>query len=133
MAKLGKVFDNLDARETAYVLARSDSVSNSEALRKCKFSQGWLNKRDIEDLNARAATIREDKAIRASMLLAEAVEEAAKVKVAGLKVRDDRIKQSVATEILDRELGKVPQRAEITGADGGKLQIEYVNDWRGDE
>jgi len=125
MAKLGKVFDNLDARETAYVLARSDSVSNSEALRKCKFSQGWLNKRDIEDLNARAATIREDKAIRASMLLAEAVEEAAKVKVAGLKVRDDRIKQSVATEILDRELGKVSQSLEVSGKDGGAVIVKW--------
>ena len=125
MAKLGKVFDNLDARETAYVLARSDSVSNSEALRKCGFSQGWLNKRDIEGLNARAATIREDKAIRASMLLAEAVEEAAKVKVAGLKVRDDRIKQSVATEILDRELGKVSQSLEVSGKDGGAVIVKW--------
>lgn len=25
------------------------------------------------------------------------------------------------------------ERQEVTGADGGKLQIEYVNDWRGDE
>ena len=25
------------------------------------------------------------------------------------------------------------QRTEITGADGGKVQIEYVNDWRGEE
>lgn len=25
------------------------------------------------------------------------------------------------------------ERQEVTGAEGGKLQIEYVNDWRGDE
>ena len=125
MAKLGKVFDGLDARETAYVLARSDSVSNSEALRKCKFSQGWLNKRNIDDLNARADTIRKDKAMRASILLAEAVEEAAKVKVAGLKVGDDRIKQSVATEILDRELGKVSQSLEVSGKDGGAVIVKW--------
>ena len=25
------------------------------------------------------------------------------------------------------------ERQEVTGANGGKLQIEYVNDWRGDE
>lgn len=25
------------------------------------------------------------------------------------------------------------ERQEVTGADGGKVQIEYVNDWRGDE
>ena len=25
------------------------------------------------------------------------------------------------------------ERQEVTGADGGKVQIEYVNDWRGEE
>jgi len=87
MTNLDKVFDGLDERETAYVLARSDAVSNSEALRKCGYSQGWLSKRDIEDLNIRADRLRKDKAIRASMILAGAIEDAAKVKVAGLKVR----------------------------------------------
>ena len=115
MTRLDKVFESLDERETAYVLARSECVSNSEALRKCGFSQGWLSKRDIEDLNSRADSLRKDKAIRASMLLADAVEEAARVKVAGLKSRDDRVKQAVATEIIDRELGKVLQRTELTG------------------
>ena len=115
MTRLDKVFERLDERETAYVLARSECVSNSEALRKCGFSQGWLSKRDIEDLNSRADSLRKDKAIRASMLLADAVEEAARVKVAGLKSRDDRVKQAVATEIIDRELGKVLQRTELTG------------------
>jgi len=128
MTRLDKVFEGLDERETAYVLARSECVSNSEALRKCGFSQGWLSKRDIDDLNARADTLRKDKAIRASLILSEAVEEAAKVKTSGLRVRDERIKQSVATEILDRELGKVPQKSEVTGADGDALEIivKYV-------
>lgn len=128
MTRLDKVFESLDERETAYVLARSESVSNSEALRKCAFSQGWLSKRDIDDLNARADTLRKDKAIRASMLLSEAVEEAARVKVAGLKSRDDRIKQAVATEIIDRELGKVPQKTEVTGTEGGAIEVRLVKD-----
>jgi len=128
MTRLDKVFEGLDERETAYVLARSECVSNSEALRKCGFSQGWLSKRDIDDLNARADMLRKDKAVRASLILSEAVEEAAKVKTSGLRVRDERIKQSVATEILDRELGKVPQKSEVTGADGDALEIivKYV-------
>lgn len=29
--------------------------------------------------------------------------------------------------------GKPPQRQEVTGANGGKVQIEYVNDWRGEQ
>lgn len=125
MTNLDKVFDGLDERETAYVLARSECVSNSEALRKCGKSEGWLYKRDIDDLNARADELRKNKAIRASMILAEAVEEAAKVKAAGLKSRDERVKQAVATEIIDRQLGKVPQRQEITGADGGTIVVKF--------
>ena len=45
------------------------------------------------------------------MILSEAVEEAAKVKIAGLKVRDERIKQAVATEIIDREPGATTPRS----------------------
>lgn len=128
MAIKSNVFDGLDERETAYVLARSEAFSNNQALKVCGFSIGWLRNKDIDDLNARADTLRKDKAIRASMLLSEAVEEAARVKVAGLKSRDDRIKQAVATEIIDRELGKVPQKAEVTGADGGAIEVRLVKD-----
>ena len=119
------VFDGLDERETAYVLARSDAFSNNQALKACGFSIGWLRNKDINDLNSRAESLRKDKAIRASMILADAVEEAARVKAAGLKSRDERVKQAVATEIIDRELGKVPQRQEVTGKDGGVIVVEF--------
>ncbi len=119
------VFDGLDERETAYVLARSDAFSNNQALKACGFSIGWLRNKDINDLNSRAESLRKDKAIRAAMILADAVEEAAKVKAAGLKSRDERVKQAVATEIIDRELGKVPQRQEVTGKDGGVIVVEF--------
>lgn len=32
--------------------------------------------------------------------------------------------------LADYLLGPPPQRHELTGADGGSLIIEYVNDWR---
>ena len=115
MAIKSNVFDGLDERETAYVLARSETFSNNEALRKCEFSMGWLRNKDIDDLNKRAESLRKDKAIRAAMILSEAVEEAAKVKAAVLQSRDERVKQAVATEIIDRELGKVLQSTEVTG------------------
>jgi len=122
------VFEGLDGRETAYVLARSDAFSNNQALKVCGFSIGWLRNKDIDDLNSRAESLRKDKAMRAAMILSEAVEEAARIKVAGLKVRDERIKQSVATELLERELGKVPQRTELTGADGGAIEVDDVRE-----
>lgn len=122
---LSKVFESLDERELEYVLARVDAKSNAEALRNCGFSQGWLNNRDIDDLNQRAHKIRINKAVRASIILEEATVEAAKVKAKGLKSRDERVKQAVATEILDRALGKPTQRQDIT-TDGSKITIRLV-------
>ena len=128
MVTKSNVFEGLDERETAYVLARSKSFSNKQALRETGISQGWLNSKDAEALNKRAEEIRINKAIMASMILSEAVEEAARVKAAGLKSRDERVKQAVATEIIDRELGKVPQRTELTGADGGAIEVDDVRE-----
>jgi len=39
---------------------------------------------------------------------------------------------AMVLKTLGKHRGYV-ERQEVTGADGGKLQIEYVNDWRGDE
>ncbi len=52
---------------------------------------------------------------------------AAMVKAAGLDSSDEKIRQDVATEILDRNLGKPTQRQEHTGADGEPLKV--VLDW----
>lgn len=38
-----------------------------------------------------------------------------------------------ALALLGRHHKLFTDKTEITGKDGGKLQIEYVNDWRGDE
>jgi len=123
MVMKSNVFVGLDERETAYVLARSKAFSNAQALRDAGISQGWLNNKDVDELNKLAEQIRLNKAIKASMILDDALEEAAKVKAAGLRVRDDRVKQAVATEIIERGLGKVPQKSEVTGAEGNALEI----------
>lgn len=48
---------------------------------------------------------------------------AAAVKAKGLDSIDERIAQGAATEIIDRVGGRPTQRQEITGADGGAVQI----------
>lgn len=117
------VFEGLDERETRYVSARAEAVSNREALRLTCLSQSWLNKHDIDDLNERASTLRADTALKASRIISDAGEQAARVKVDGLKCRDDRVKQAVASEILERILGKTSQHVEFTGADNNALEI----------
>lgn len=48
------------------------------------------------------------------------------VKVAGLNSQDENIRQRVATEIIEAELGKATNRTEHTGADGGALEFKLV-------
>ena len=49
------------------------------------------------------------------------------------QVKDGNITAIIFTlKTIGKHRGYV-ERQEVTGADGGKLQIEYVNDWRGDE
>lgn len=45
------------------------------------------------------------------------------VKVAGLDISDERLKQMVATEIIEWEMGKAKQTQEITGADGEPFRV----------
>lgn len=45
------------------------------------------------------------------------------VKISGLDSGKEQIKQNVATEIIDWEMGKATQRQEVTGKDGGPLAV----------
>jgi hypothetical protein len=49
-------------------------------------------------------------------IISDAVIEAARLKVQGLKSRKEPIAQAVASEILDRVMGKPTQRNEIKGS-----------------
>ena len=48
------------------------------------------------------------------------------VKVAGLDSEKEQIRQSVATEVIEWEVGKATQKTEVTGKDGGTIKTEAV-------
>jgi hypothetical protein len=52
---------------------------------------------------------------------------AAMVKTKGLDSDDEKISQAVATEIIDRNLGKAIQRNELTGKDGDVIRVTLKN------
>ena len=128
MMQQSEIFDGLDAREIDYVKARANAKSNRQALKDAKLSQGWLSNRDADDLFNRAMAFKTNVAFRAQLILEEAVEEAARIKASGLRSRDERIKQSASTEILDRHFGKPPQKQEIVGKEGGPVTLRVVYD-----
>lgn len=114
-----------------YVMARSKVNSDAAAYRdagipKASFYKWEQAERD--SLNDLAMRIKRETAFQAIMILQEAAEKAAQVKVDGLDARDPRIKQAAATEILDRIVGKPTQRQEVTGAEGGTITVELIGD-----
>lgn len=123
MTDWNSVLADFDAREIDYVFARSDSNSDNSALEKAGLSYGWFRKRDKDKLNDLARQLRIDTSFKAKRILKEAVEEAAQVKVDGLRSPDKHVKQAAATEILDRELGKPTQRQELAGIDIQSINV----------
>jgi hypothetical protein len=127
---LRTVLDGLQDKQLAYVISRSKSVSTAEALRNANLGKNvyykWTEE-EREYLEEVAYKLQRENAVRAMMILQDAAVKAAEVKVSGLNDRDSRIKQSVATEILDRTVGKSTDKLDVTSGGEPIVQVEYVN------
>lgn len=133
MGDLRVEIENLDSDlKIQYVFARCKTTSNNQAVEDAGFSQstfyGWSQ--EVRDyLNSLAMRLKTEAGLRAMLVLQDAAEEAAKVKVEGLKSRKENIKQAAATEILDRNIGKPTQNINQKDEHSGEVQVkvEYVN------
>ena len=109
-AKIDKIEDS---RKLSYVLERAEVNSATEACKNAGISRPLYYKwpkDEREYLDGLALELKRETGLMAKLILSGAIKEAAEVKVAGLKYKkDERIKQSAATEILDRMLGKPTQ------------------------
>ena len=118
-----------NSRQLDYVLARAE-VSTDKAgyldagIHKTTFYD-W-SKETREYLNGLARELKLETALKAKLVLRAATKEAAEVKVSGLKDPNKRIKQSVATEILDRMLGKPVQKIDSKHEVVKPVVVEHV-------
>lgn len=120
----------LNRRRFDYVLARSRLSSVTAALDEIGLSSGWFYKfteAERDELETLAEELHYEEAIQARMILAQAVNDAAAIKVAALQSKDRRLQQDAATEILDRVLGKALQPTDITSK-GDKIVVRLAND-----
>lgn len=131
MSDLRTELDSLTDQRLDYVLARSRVNSDSHALRDAGISRstfyGWTLE-EREHLNELAQRVKREAALRAMMVIQEAAEAAAQVKVGGLKSKNEHIKQDAATEILDRIVGKAINKTEVSGSGGSDLIVRIVHD-----
>jgi len=123
--KLGPVLERLTTDQIRFVVARQEFSTDKEAAHQIGVKPNtvytWKHKGAPIDEAVRLMAF--DGIVVAKEMLRRALAKAAAVKVAGLDSEDERIRQGVSTEVLDRELGRPTQRQEITGADGDALTI----------
>jgi len=113
-----------------YVMARSRVTSDAQGIRESGISKATFyswSEEERNKLNDIAQKLKRDTALKALTIIQGAAEEAAKVKVAGLKSRDERVKQGVATEILDRGIGKAADKLDVTSG-GEKITVTLKSD-----
>ena len=114
--------DNLDAMlsclsldEIRFLVARSEVTTDKEAARIIGLSpstvKGWPMERK-ELIRGALRLMAEDGLITALHLRRRSLAKAMAVKVKGLEAEDDRLRQSVATEIIEWELGRAAQPIE---------------------
>ena len=124
MSNLQDILETLSDREIDFVFARSNAKTDTDARADAGISNGlwygWPEERR-QYLVEVANQLRIDTKFKAQRILQEAAEEAARLKVAGMKSRKENIAQAAATEILDRGLGKPTQKQEVKTEHSGEV------------
>jgi len=130
MDDLQTALNQLEDNRLDYVRARSLVNSDAEGYRNAGIAKALFYRwpaEEREKLNELAQQLKRATVARAIMVIQEAAEEAARVKVAGLKSRDERLKQHAATEILDRNMGKPKQAVDLTTGGEKLTWKDFVN------
>jgi hypothetical protein len=114
----------------AYVLARAEGLGVDDACERAGYGKSWYYRFDQEErdrLEEIATALHHEEIELAHQMLTQVLPEATKVKIGGLKSRDEKIRQAASTEIMDRKLGKPAQSAQHSG--GISLGVDGV-EWR---
>ena len=130
MSDLRTELNQLKDQRLDYVMARSKVNSDAQGIRDAGISRAtfytWAQI-ERDRLNEIAQQLKRETALKAIMILQTATEDAARVKVDGLKSRNEHIKQDVATEILDRGIGKASDKLDVTSG-GEKITVTLKSD-----
>lgn len=134
MEELINRLQQLTPNELDFVMARSSHNSVKDACKEAGLSQstvyGWDNREDLEQM---ALELRLDRHVEVELKLRDALPEAVKTIIDGLKERKYDTKFKAAVEILDRTLGRPTQKQEVSGKIEGDMVINLSWDLDGDE
>lgn len=123
------ILNGLTTNQLRFLVARLDAKSDAEAARMIGMDEKtpvrWPEKKQI-DLALELAAY--DGAVLALTMRRKILPKAMAVKIAGLESKDEKVRQSAATELIEGELGKAVQKSELSGRDGGPIVINWETD-----
>lgn len=125
--ELVQVVARLSTDQIRFVVARQEFSTDKEAAEEIGIKPDtvyqWKHKGHPIDEAVRLMAL--DGIIIAKELRRRNLAKAMAVKVAGLDVDDDKLRQAIATEIIEWEMGKAAQRQEVSGPGGGPVAVEH--------
>lgn len=127
--QLEAILARLSTDQIRYVVARQEFATDKEAAEEVGISPrtvySWGN-----DVREAVRMMAVDGMVTAQHIRRRNLAKAMLIKVKGLDSDDDVLRQKVATEIIEWEMGKAKQTNALEGDVNGKLLVEYINDWR---
>lgn len=124
--QLEAVLLQLTTDQIRFIVARQDVATDKAAAEEIGVSADTISrwKREGVPIDDAVRLMALDGMVTALHIRKRHLAQAMAVKVAGLKSDDERLRQGVATEVIEWELGKATQKQEHTGAGGGPIEVE---------
>lgn len=126
--EFSELLDKLTIDQIRFVVARQQFASDKEAAEevgvKPNTVYGWRH--DGAPIDKAIRMLASDGIVLARHILRQNLAKAMLVKVGGLDEDDEQLRQRVATEIIEWQMGKAKQGFEHTGPDGGEVTIRVV-------
>jgi len=120
----------LTTDQLRFLVARVDASTDKAAAQAVGIAQSTVKCWPKEQKQAIADALRlmaQDSIVTALHIRRRNVAKAMGVKVRGLDSPDERVRQGVATEIIEWELGKATQRQEISGKNGSVIPVTFID------
>lgn len=119
---LEQLLKTLSTDQLRFVVARQQCSSDAETARKIGIAKQTVCVWG-ESVQRAVKLMAMDGVLVARERMRRALADAITVKLEGLNSRNDNVKQSAATELIDRVLGKATQKQEVTGANGAAVNV----------
>jgi hypothetical protein len=127
--ELQSILKTLSVNQLRFVVARQEFPTDGEAAKAVDVQPDTVY-RWPKEVKRAVDLMAHDGVITALELRRRALAKAMAVKVAGLGSNDEKIRQAVATELIEWELGKATQRNDNDNKNSGEIIFRVVHDQR---